>query len=341
MSRHVFEPRFYEGAALRHLAVLAAEPVWVNVPWGLSGAPATRPEIDGVYRRDGRAVAAEVKAHRVGQQTAEEIHAKYRALGLRDLIVIAPSFTQPAAACLTGSRHRPATELITFTPDLDAIGAYYRGEWSAAVPDWVHDCLACGLHHIRFMLTAPGDTGHVIAGQPRSRMYDTSAITRAIARLPVPPARVLWAPQRFTIPRDLIARRSHLTALGGLIPVDIDGDRLHIASHACQLVPGQPGCAHCLAHAIREFRVLAGLLGDGDWVQVLFSGSRGVHAYLRGDDSDRSRLITAARSGGVRIDIPVTASLKTTISLPGSLHAASGHAIAPLHRLRELEMTTC
>lgn len=341
MSGPVFEPRFYEGAALRCLAVLAGEPIWVNVPWGLSGTPATRPEIDGICRRDGRFAAAEVKAYRVGQQSAQQIQAKYRELGFRELIVIAPSFTLSAAACLTGPRRRPAAELITFTPDLEAIRAYYRGGWSAAVPDWVHDCLTSGMHHVRFMLTQPTDTGHIIVGQPRSRMYDTESISRAIARLPAPPARVLWTPQRFTIPRDVIARRSHLTALGGPIPVDIDGDHLHIASHACQLAPGQPGCFHCLAHAIREFARLIDILGPGDWAQALFSGGRGVHGYLRGDNTDRSRLLDAAAAGGVRIDTPVTASMKATISLPGSLNAASGHAIAPLSQLRKREMITC
>jgi hypothetical protein len=341
MSGPVFEPRFYEGAAVRHLAVLAGEPIWVNVAWGLNGTPATRPEIDGICRRDGRFVAAEVKAYRVGQQSAERIQAKYRELGFRELIVIAPSFTRSAAACLTRRGQRPAAELITFAPDLEAVRAYYSGGWSATVPDWVHNCLSSGMHHVRFMLTQPTGTGHIVVGQPRSRIYDTEAISRAIARLPAPPARVLWTPQRFTIPRDVIARRSHLTALGGPIPVDIDGDQLHIASHACQLAPGQPGCVHCLAYAVREFARLIDALGPGDWAPVLFSGSRGVHGYLRGDNTDRSRLLNASTAGDIRIDTPVTAVMKATISLPGSLNAASGHAIAPLSRLRTRERITC
>ncbi len=65
MTIPLFEPRFYERAAQRYLAHLAAAPVWVNVPWGLTGNPANRPEVDGIWTREGRMIAAEIKAHRV------------------------------------------------------------------------------------------------------------------------------------------------------------------------------------------------------------------------------------------------------------------------------------
>lgn len=330
MTSPLFEPRFYERAAQRYLAQLAAVPVWVNVPWGLTGNPANRPEVDGIWTREGRMIAAEIKAHRVCRDTAEEILAKYRGLGFRDLIVIAPSFAPAAASYWTGGSRLPVVEPVPFTPSLGAIEEFYRGDWQRGVPDWVHATLASGLHHVRFMLTVPSVAGHVVVGQRRTRIYDTATITRAIAALPSPPARVLWTPQRFTIPRDLIARRSHVTALGGYIPVDIDGDRLHAANHACQLTPGQAGCPHCVRYALREYARLRQALGDAQWVEVLFSGGRGIHAYLGGGQQLRARLLKVATEHKLRIDRAVTASVKTTISLPGSLHAATTHAVMPV-----------
>ena len=279
VSIAVFEPRFYERRAQRHLAALAGGPVWINVPWGLTGNPSTRPEVDAIVPRAGRAVAAEVKAHQVDADTAREITRKYRSLGFRDLIVIAPGFTASASRSLAHAR-QPAIERLSFSPDLSEIADFYHGGWQEAVPGWVHDALATGLHHVRFVLTRPTARGRLVVGQARTRVYGTSAIIQAIGKLPSPPARVLWAPQRFTIPRDLIARRSRLTALGG-----------------------------------------------PQWTGVLLSGGRGIHAYLPDDGEARGRVLAAAGTR-LRIDAPVTASLKTTIALPGSLHAANGRPVA-------------
>lgn len=326
VSIAVFEPRFYERRAQRHLAALAGGPVWINVPWGLTGNPSTRPEVDAIVPRAGRAVAAEVKAHQVDADTAREITRKYRSLGFRDLIVIAPGFTASASRSLAHAR-QPAIERLSFSPDLSEIADFYHGGWQEAVPGWVHDALATGLHHVRFVLTRPTARGRLVVGQARTRVYGTSAITQAIGKLPSPPARVLWAPQRFTIPRDLIARRSRLTALGGYVAIDIDGDRLHRSDHACQLGPGTAGCPHCLPRARRELARLDAALGGPQWTGVLLSGGRGIHAYLPDDGEARGRVLAAAGTR-LRIDAPVTASLKTTIALPGSMHAANGRPVA-------------
>lgn len=201
----LFEPRFYERSAQRHLAVLVGQPVFVNVRWGLTGAPATRVEIDAMLVRDGRVMPAEVKAHRVQVEIAQEVVAKYARLGFRELVVVAPYFTREAARLLDGSC-APQVEAMRFLPALDEITAFYTAGWHADVPGWVHDALASGGHHVRFLLTRPSTSKHLVIGQPRSRIYEVAMITRIIHRLPSPPARVLWTPQRFTIPRDLIAR---------------------------------------------------------------------------------------------------------------------------------------
>ena len=326
VSAAIFEPRFYERRAQRHLAALAGVPVWINVPWGLTGNPASRPEVDAIWFRSGRAVAAEVKAHQVDAAEAGEITGKYRSLGFRELIVIAPGFTPSASRSLALTRH-PAAEQVPFSPDPSEVAGFYQGSWQERVPAWVHDALATGLHHVRFVLTQPTARGRFVIGLPRTRVYHAGTITRAISALPSPPARVLWTPQRFTIPRDVIARGSRLTALGGHVAVDIDGDRMHRADHACQLAPGTAGCPHCLPRAERELRRLDDRLGHPPWTDVLLSGGRGIHAYLP-DDSEARRLVLAAAGTGIRIDASVTASLKTTIAMPGTLHAANGQPVA-------------
>ena len=330
MTPCAFEPRFYERAAQRHLAKLVGKPVFVNVRWGLTGAPATRGEIDAMLVRDGRVVPAEVKAHRVQVETAREVLAKYARLGFRELVVVAPEFTR-AAVTLLGGSDAPKVEAVWFVPALDEIAAFYASGWQTFVPGWVQEALATGGHHVRFLLTRPSTSGHLVIGQPRSRVYDTAMIARIIRRLPSPPARVLWTPQRFTIPRDLIARGSRVTALGGFVPVDIDGDRLHQAYHACQ-AGSAGGCEHCLRYALREYARLAAALPDAAWVGVVRSGGRGVHLYLRDGVGLRAWLLRTAREARIRIDVNVSVSAKATIALPGSLHAGTMLPVTPLER---------
>ncbi|MGH8904005.1 MAG: hypothetical protein ACRDYA_20590 [Egibacteraceae bacterium] len=328
MTAAVFEPRFYERAAQRHLAALAGEPVFMNVPWGLTGAPATRHEIDAMLARDGRVIPAEVKAHQVKVDTAEEVIARYGRLGFRDVVVVAPDFTLGAAALLGGSS-APKVEAVRFLPALEEIAAFYAADWHACVPGWVQDSLATGGHHVRFLLTTPSVAGHLVIGQPRSRIYDAAMIARIVSRLPSPPARVLWTPQRFTIPRDLIARRSRVTALGGFLPVDIDGDRLHRAYHACQTGTADAACSHCLRHALREHTRLAAVLPEATWMDVLRSGGRGLHAYLLDDAGLRAHLLRTVQEQRIRIDVNVSVSPKATIALPGSLHAGTMLPVTP------------
>jgi hypothetical protein len=334
-----FEPRFYERAAQLHLAGIVGGPIWTNVAWGTGGAPSTRAEIDAMWPRLGRIIAAEAKAHRVEIASAEEIVSKYRRLGFTELVVIAPDFAPTAARALAAATF-PAVQVETFSPDLSAIAAFYDGDWTGQIPAWVHDALATGLHHVRFMLTRPTD-GHLVIGQRRTRIYDAATIGRAIAALPVPPARILWTPQRFTIPRDLIARRSTVTALGGFVPIDIDGDRLHQAHHACQISTDEPGCPHCAAYARREWGRLAEALPHAQVVDVLSSGGRGLHAYLHDGPGVRQRVLQAARGAGLRIDESVTDSVKTTIAFPGSLHAGTMRQVTSLRARTELVAAAC
>jgi hypothetical protein len=326
--RTLFEPRFYERAAQRHLAVLLDQEVFINVPWGLSGPPDSRPEIDAVLTEDGRWLPAEIKAHAVHTDTADDVVAKYRALGFSQLVLVAPEFTRPALRLLASARLR--VRAVVFMPDLESIAAYYSADWHTYIPAWVHATLATGQHHIRFMLTRPTNSGRIVVGQPRTRIYSADTMTRIIHTLPSPPARVLWTPQRFTIPRDVIARRSKLTALGGYVPIDIDGDRIHRALYACQLSPVERTCRHCVQHAQRELSRLRRALPEAPWVDFVSSGGRGVHAYLRDEPGLRSRLLRIARSSGVRLDEPVTASIKATIALPGSLHAGTTRPVTSL-----------
>jgi hypothetical protein len=327
-----FEPRFYERAAQRHLARLTGGPVWTNVAWGTGGALPARPEIDAMWSRAGRIVPAEVKAHRIGVADAGEIIAKYRRLGFTELMVIAPDFTPAAARALSAA----AVQAEVFSPDLAAIAAFYQGDWTAGIPAWVHEALATGLHHVRFMLTCPATGGQLVIGQRRTRIYDAATISQAIAVLPAPPARILWTPQRFTIPRDLIARRSAVTPVDGFVAIDIDGDRLHQACHACQISPAEPCCPHCALYARREWQRLAAALPQAAIVDVLFSGGRGLHAYIADEPGIRGRIIATARQAGLRIDESVTASVKTTIAFPGSLHAGAMRQVSQLSTRREL-----
>jgi hypothetical protein len=285
-----------------------------------------------MWARAGRIVPAEAKAHRLDTADAGDIIGKYRRLGFAELMVIAPDFTPAAARALSAA----AVQAEVFSPDLAEIAAFYAGDWTAGIPAWVHEALATGLHHVRFMLTCPAAGGQLVIGQRRTRIYDAATITKAITALPAPPARILWTPQRFTIPRDLIARRSAVTPLGGFVAVDIDGDRLHQACHACQISPAEPCCPHCALHARREWQLLASALPQAGVIDVLFSGSRGLHAYLGDEPGIRDHIIATARRAGLRIDESVTASVKTTIAFPGSLHAGAMRQVSSLAARREL-----
>lgn len=334
-----FEPRFYERAAQRHLVGLSGSRVFANVRWGLRGTPESRVEIDAVWRHEGELVAAEIKAHIVDTRTVEELLTRYRARGFRRVLLVAPAFS-PAAQRQLAAAQRPAAEAVVFTPELDEITEFYGSRWSDGVPSWVHQTLGTGLHHVRFMLAIPTDSGHFTIGQQRARLYDIDSIARSIARLPYPPVRVLWSPQQFTIPRDAIARGSNLTPVGGYVPVDIDGDRLHLADHACELSREEIACTHCVRHANRELARLDEALPNLTWADVLFSGGRGVHAYLPDEQGIRRAVVETATKHRIRIDIDVTASVKAMIALPGSLHAGTGLPIRPL-TMTTREVTAC
>jgi DNA primase catalytic subunit len=130
----------------------------------------------------------------------------------------------------------------------------------------------------------------------------------------------------------LIARGSRVTALGGFLPIDIDGDRLHGARHACETGSADAGCSHCPRYALREYTRLAAALPDAAWVDVLRSGGRGLHIYLRDDVGLRARLLRTAQEARIRIDVNVSLSPKATIALPGSLHAGTMLPVTPLER---------
>lgn len=64
---------------------------------GLSGSPASRPEIDAVVMLDRRVTPIEIKAYLLDTLGIEEIIAKYTVLGFRRLIIVAPSVSGKAA----------------------------------------------------------------------------------------------------------------------------------------------------------------------------------------------------------------------------------------------------
>lgn len=106
------------------------------------------------------------------------------------------------------------------------------------------------------------------------------------------------------------------------MPIDIDGDRLHQALHACQISRSEAACRFCIRYADAEYRSLRQQL-DEIPVDVLVSGVRGIHVYY-GDHGDlRERVANLSRERMVRLDKNVTTSLKSTVALPGSLHAGS------------------
>lgn len=322
-----FEARFFERYVHTQLAKQADVSVWVNVAWGITGPVAGRTEIDALTRTSRGLEAVEVKSHTLDEPTAEHIVDTYAPLGFAGVRVIAPDATPEAAAYL--KRH-PGFALEVLHPDLEPITVYYAETFADRVPAWVADSLATGQHHIRFILSTPDARGRWVYGQPRSRMYTPQAIAAAISRLPSPPARVLWTPTRFTIPRDAIARGSNLTPIGGYIAVDVDGDKLHAAHHACTLPPGQATCPHCLERARGEAERLLTAAPELTWTPALHSGGRGVHAYTRAETGVRQHLTAIIKTHRIGCDASVTTSSKATVALPGSLHAGTGLAVAPV-----------
>lgn len=139
----------------------------------------------------------------------------------------------------------------------------------------------------------------------------------------------------------MIARKSQLTPLGGFVPVDIDGDRLHRALHACELAPEDGACQFCLRHARREQAKLLDQLTV--WpIDVVASGGRGVHIYYHDDGLIRTELLGLANRRVIRMDENVTASAKATVALPGSLYAGSMRPITSLFaQLEPAEGAVC
>lgn len=325
----MYEPRYYERSAQRHMARYLQGRLFINASWGLSGSPASRPEIDAVALSGNRIMPIEIKAYELDFSHVENIVAKYRSLGFRRLIIVAPAISDRAARSFVGKT--PVMDFVLFRPQVEEVSHWYDCVWPTHVPDWVHVALSSGRHHVRFVLGQPTDRGCFVVGQQRSRVYGVETLRRLLRTLPSPPVRILWTPQRFTIPRDVIARRSRLTPLGGFVPVDIDGDRLHRAFHACEITPDDGVCQFCLRHAERE----RGRLFDQFAVRpvdVVASGGRGVHIYYDDDGSMRGKLLGLADRRAIRMDENVTTSIKATVALPGSLHAGSLRPVASLIR---------
>ncbi|MGH3685128.1 MAG: hypothetical protein ACRDRU_29860 [Pseudonocardiaceae bacterium] len=340
MSQNVplYEPRFYERAAQRHVARIFPGQVFVNVRWGLIGSPASRHELDALVFRTRQAVPVEVKAHSIGSGDMDEIVAKYRRIGFSRIILVAPGISLEASRCVADGK-APCVEFVLFRPDLDVIRDWYCAVWPQKVPGWAHSALASGRHHVRFVLSRPTGRGRFVIGQQRTRVYSVDTVLRLAVRLPAPPARVLWTPQRFTTPRDLIARGSRVTALGGFVPIDIDGDRLHQAFHACQISRSDAVCQFCIRYADAEYRSLAQQL-DETPVDVLASGGRGVHVYYEDHGDVRERVVKLSRAHAIRLDENITTSLKSTVALPGSLHAGSMQPVESIMKAAR-EVTQC
>jgi hypothetical protein len=200
----MYQPRYYESAAVRQVAGMLDGQCFVNVAWGLTGSLATRSELDALIVRGRRLTPVEVKAYPLGEADAAGVLDKYGRLGFSCLFLVAPAFDRAAAALLANSR-APAVELVVFQPISDPIWEWYETAWPSLVPVWVHDALATGRHHVRFVLTQPTDSDRFVIGQQRSRIYDVAALRKAVFQLPHPPARLLF-------------RSGHLAGAVGAVP---------------------------------------------------------------------------------------------------------------------------
>jgi hypothetical protein len=263
-----------------------------------------------------------VKSHQMTYVHCADLVAKYIRLGFHDLVLVAPS-AHSAGERLLAASHRPRVQFMRFAPDLEEVRSWYVDHWARLVPDWTHEALATGRHYVRFILAGRTMRGGYAVGQTRSRVYRTDTIGEMMLRLPFPPVRILWSPQRFTTPRDLGARGSSMTALGGYVAVDVDGDRLHRARHSCEITAQQPYCVACERYAWREISHLLSNLHGVEPVALVTSGGRGLHAYFADDGTTRHEILRTARTLHLRIDEGVTTSCKTTIALPGSLNAGA------------------
>ncbi|MGH3865988.1 MAG: hypothetical protein ACRDQ4_07580 [Pseudonocardiaceae bacterium] len=317
---------------------LFSGPVFVNVRWGLIGNLTSRHELDALVFRTRQAVPVEVKAHSIDRGDMDEIAAKYRRIGFSRIILVAPAISLEASRSLADDK-APCVEFALFHPDLDVIRDWYCTVWPQKMPEWAHSALASGRHHVRFVLSRPTDRGRFVIGQQRTRVYSADTLLRLVARLPTPPVRILWTPQRFTTPRDLIARGSRVTAIGGFVPIDIDGDRLHQAFHACQISRSDAVCRFCVRYADAEYRSLVKQLDEMP-VDVLASGGRGVHVYYEDHGDVRERVVKLSRARAIRLDENVTTSLKSTVALPGSLHAGSMQPVESIMKAA-CEVTQC
>ncbi|MDQ6758882.1 MAG: hypothetical protein M3Z32_03320 [Acidobacteriota bacterium] len=116
----LYEPRFYERVAQHHVARLFPGPVFINVRWGLIGSLATRHELDALVFQTRQAVPVEIKAHSISEADTDEIVAKYRRIGFRRIIIVAPAASNEAGRRLIGGM-APSVELILFHPNLESI----------------------------------------------------------------------------------------------------------------------------------------------------------------------------------------------------------------------------
>lgn len=75
-------------------------------------------------------------------------------------------------------------------------------------------------------------------------------------------------------------------------------------------------------------------------VDVLTSGGRGIHVYYEDHGDVRERVVKLSREREIRLDENVTTSLKSTVALPGSLHASSMQPVESIMKAAR-EVTPC
>ncbi|MGH3851596.1 MAG: hypothetical protein ACRDRT_18210, partial [Pseudonocardiaceae bacterium] len=122
-----YEPRYYERAGQRHMARYLQTRLFINVPWGLSGNPASRPEIDAVAELDRRVMPIEIKSYVLDVADVEAVVAKYSRLGFRQLIIVAPGLSDQAARSMT--KETILKEFVVFRPDPEEISDWYDRVW--------------------------------------------------------------------------------------------------------------------------------------------------------------------------------------------------------------------
>jgi len=319
----IFEPQFYERRALHHFAKTREVNLLINCRVPEAGVPLMRQvEIDGLVRTDGPAIAIEVKSTRLDERDVAAIRAWYRDVGFCNTVVIAPDFTADAIR-----KHRPHArcELLAYRPNEDAIFRWYEA-WRPGWPSWVAAAIASGRHHFRYVLTRASLRGGRVVNQIAKRIYDCDGVIRDLLRLPHPPARVYWSPQRWSTPKDVYRRETGPLALGGLGVLDIDGTPLHAAMHACEIGPRSSRCDHCRRRSLGEARTAVRLWPNSSPALsgVIDSGNRGLHMYFRASHADMMKAAAIQlAAAGVRLDFGASASRRAVVGLPGSLYAAT------------------